>query len=167
MYDWIVSDTHFGHRNIIALEPHHRPFATIEEHDEELVARWNARVGPTDRVLHLGDVFFGQGWRHLDRLNGVKDLVRGNHDHYPRERYVAFRSFTASVMLRHGVIATHLPIVMEDDSRWTVNMHGHHHSRGPLSPRHLNVSLEHTDLAPLHMTVLQQRVRDLPTRHPL
>ena len=39
---WFTSDTHWGHANILKYD--NRPFATIDEHDEELVRRWNAVV---------------------------------------------------------------------------------------------------------------------------
>ena len=79
---YIVADTHFGHRKVIQFEAEKRPFSTIEEHDRELVARWNATVRQKDTVWHLGDVFFGGREAHsiLGELNGIKRLVLGNHD---------------------------------------------------------------------------------------
>jgi len=45
-----IGDTHFGHKRIIEFEAVNRPYATIEEHDRDLVARWNAAVKPNDTV---------------------------------------------------------------------------------------------------------------------
>ena len=45
--------THFSHDNIIRLAG--RPFADVNEMNEALVERWNAKVRPTDVVYHLGD----------------------------------------------------------------------------------------------------------------
>jgi calcineurin-like phosphoesterase family protein len=42
------SDPHFGHTNIIKYCD--RPFASVDEMNEELVARYNASVGPDDFV---------------------------------------------------------------------------------------------------------------------
>ena len=86
---YVVSDTHFGHRKVIEFEAVNRPFKTIEDHDRELVERWNATVRKEDTVWHLGDVFFGGREAHgiLAALNGVKRLVLGNHDVYPIEVY--------------------------------------------------------------------------------
>jgi calcineurin-like phosphoesterase family protein len=47
-----VSDTHFGHYNII--RHCNRPW-TVEEHDEKLIEAWNSAVGKKDIVYHLGD----------------------------------------------------------------------------------------------------------------
>jgi len=84
---WFTSDTHFGHKNIIDLEP--RPFADTEEMDEAIIAAWNTRVAKGDVVYHLGD-FAMTGLRKAEsmkrvnqlanRLNGSIHLIRGNHD---------------------------------------------------------------------------------------
>lgn len=81
-----VSDTHFGHRAILSpgmQAP--RPFASIEEHDETLIANWNAVVRPDDTVWHLGDFCYRCGEDYarsvFGRLRGkCRFLVRGNHD---------------------------------------------------------------------------------------
>lgn len=59
-------------------------FGSVNAHDAALIARWNAVVGPDDSVWHLGDFAAGASRAHcaavFARLNGVKHLVRGNHD---------------------------------------------------------------------------------------
>jgi len=80
---WAISDTHFGHDNIIS-KFIFRPFKSTEEMNEHLISTWNKHVKPRDLVLVLGDVF----WKHktakaealLQSLNGDKILVLGNHD---------------------------------------------------------------------------------------
>ncbi|AWN34388.1 metallophosphoesterase [Methylobacterium radiodurans] len=80
-----VSDTHFGHAGILSPRMQApRPFASIEEHDEALVANWNTAVRPEDTVWHLGDFCYRcpeeRALAIFRRLNGRKLLVRGNHD---------------------------------------------------------------------------------------
>ena len=77
-----AADLHFGHSNIIKYSK--RPFASIEEMDETLIANWNAKVTNQDVVYLLGDVSFH---KHMEdtvklvkRLNGNITLVKGNHD---------------------------------------------------------------------------------------
>lgn len=79
------SDHHFGHRSTLGDRLGlRRPFATIEAHDEGLIARWNAAVSPGDTVWHLGDFCYrcpeAKAREIFSRLNGRKFLVRGNHD---------------------------------------------------------------------------------------
>lgn len=53
---YFTADTHFGHENIIKFCD--RPFASVEEMDETLIANWNGRVRANDTVFILGDMFF-------------------------------------------------------------------------------------------------------------
>ena len=53
---FVVSDTHFGHEREFLYGP--RNFSSIQEHDEEVIRRWNSVVQPDDTVYHLGDVIF-------------------------------------------------------------------------------------------------------------
>ena len=79
-----IADPHFGHENVIHYD--NRPFKTVQEMDEEMIRRWNAVVGPTDEVYILGD-FCWQTERRwetlLIQLNGIKTLIKGNHDITP------------------------------------------------------------------------------------
>ncbi len=78
---FFTSDTHFGRARTLAVRK--RPFASLEEMDETLIARWNAAVGEDDEVYHLGDFasLEGEGLGAiLDRLNGRMHLILGNND---------------------------------------------------------------------------------------
>lgn len=81
MGKFYIADTHFGHANILHFD--NRPFATVEEMEEELVKRWNTVVTKGDIVYILGDFCWKKEseWiRILNRLNGSKVLIVGNHD---------------------------------------------------------------------------------------
>lgn len=78
---FFTSDHHFGHENIIKFC--NRPFKDAREMNEELIKRWNEKIKPNDHVYHLGD--FGLTYKEnladiLDRLNGKKYLIVGNHE---------------------------------------------------------------------------------------
>jgi calcineurin-like phosphoesterase family protein len=83
---WFTSDRHFGHDNI--RKHANRPFASVEEMDEALIANHNARVKPGDIFYDLGDFAFADHDRYLDRLNGEGHLLPGNHDHRQRLKKV-------------------------------------------------------------------------------
>ena len=77
-----TADTHFGHESIIAMSA--RPFSTVEEMDETMIANWNAVVAKGDNVWHVGDFAHRCDLKRkrsiFSRLNGSKHLVPGNHD---------------------------------------------------------------------------------------
>ena len=82
---WFTSDTHFNHANVIKYSQ--RPFEDLEDMTETLIERWNACVQPGDTIYHLGDFALSWGKKLkdlcdslLERLNGQKWLIVGNHD---------------------------------------------------------------------------------------
>jgi calcineurin-like phosphoesterase family protein len=73
---FFTSDTHFGHAAVI--RSCERPFASADEMDEALIARWNARIKPGDTVYHLGDFCYRSDRAapyYLDRLHGEIHLI--------------------------------------------------------------------------------------------
>ena len=79
-----TSDLHLDHANMLKFEPEARPFANVDEMNETLIQNWNAKVKPGDEVYILGDFCFDTTGKRannfLRRLNGMKFLVKGNHD---------------------------------------------------------------------------------------
>lgn len=76
---FVTSDNHFFHRFITGF----RGFNTVEEHNEAMIANWNAAVSPTDMVISFGDFSFGNRADTaavVERLNGEKWVIPGNHD---------------------------------------------------------------------------------------
>ena len=152
---FVTSDTHFGHKKIFLFEPEARPFTTVEEHDDELVYRWNNTVKKHDTVWHLGDVLFGEeSFETLKRLNGVKKLVMGNHDQYPIEKYVEHFSQIYGAAKYRDCVFTHVPVHPGQLRRFKANVHGHLHSKTLDDPRYLNACVEHWNLAPVLLDTL-------------
>jgi calcineurin-like phosphoesterase family protein len=78
---FFVSDTHFGHKNIILYS--NRPFSSVDEMNNLMVKYWNEVVKPEDIVWHLGDFAFMpyKDFKSLVwRLNGHINVILGNHD---------------------------------------------------------------------------------------
>lgn len=53
---WFTSDWHLNHQKILQLC--NRPFKTIQEMDEQIIARINEKVQEIDTLIHLGDTLF-------------------------------------------------------------------------------------------------------------
>jgi calcineurin-like phosphoesterase family protein len=80
---WIISDHHFGHKNIGEWEPDRIERARelgFETFEDMLISNHNKTVAETDICLFLGDFSFSSPALWISKLNGIKILIRGNHD---------------------------------------------------------------------------------------
>lgn len=79
-----TSDLHIGHENVLKFD--NRPFKNVEEMNEEIIQRWNDKVGKGDLVYCLGDMFWKSECEFvqetLKRLHGQVILIKGNHDRW-------------------------------------------------------------------------------------
>lgn len=175
---WLVSDTHFGHEKTCSEFKREdgsplRPFSCAEEMDEFMVKEWNERVGPHDKVYHLGDVAIARkSISTMSRLNGDKVLIRGNHDIFELSDYTKyFRDVRAyHVIKHHGIVMSHVPIHLQSLERWKCNVHGHLHANEVTTfnaypgngtkpdSRYLNVCVEHTGYAPILFDDVLKRI---------
>jgi hypothetical protein len=164
---FLVSDTHFGHTGVCRFTRRDgvtklRPWDSAEEMDEEMVRRWNDRVRPNDKVYHLGDVVMSRkSLSIMDRLNGDKVLIRGNHDIFKDEDYRKYFRELRAYHVMNGMILSHIPIHSESLGRFGVNIHGHTHADRVMRPlatsgrsdvvdvRYHCVCVEQTDFAPI------------------
>lgn len=132
--EWIISDTHFGHYNIIGFC--NRPFQSLGAMDEAMVARWRGVVHPEDTIYHLGDVGKATGQYDLAkviaRLPGRKILIRGNHDKNPDAmRRLGFDVVCEEMMIRcNGV---NFKLIHKPQTLHTGDyiLHGHIHNTTP------------------------------------
>lgn len=178
---FLISDTHFGHEKTCTVFKRAdgsplRPFASAEEMDEEMIRRWNDRVRPKDKVYHLGDVVINRKFLNvLDRLNGDKVLIRGNHDIFKLEDYTKYFRDVRGYHVMNGMILSHIPVHEESLARFGTNIHGHLHANRvmikkhwnntefaneTIDPRYFCVCVEHTDFAPISLEEVFTRIRD-------
>jgi calcineurin-like phosphoesterase family protein len=162
-----TSDTHFNHDFVAQT----RDFDTAEEHDEDLIERFNSVITKRDQLWILGDVFMGsvtEGLKQVSRLNGIKHLVLGNHDaahplhkksHTKQRRFLeVFESVHVHeqhVINGHKVLLSHFPFEGDHADRedrytqWRLPdeglplLHGHVHDRWEKNGRQFNVGVDH------------------------
>ena len=157
---FLVSDTHFGHAGVCRFLRNDgvtklRPWDTPEDMDEFMVKAWNERVGPNDKVYHLGDVVINRrAMSTLARLNGDKVLIRGNHDIFRDDEYRKYFRELRAYHVMNGLILSHIPIHEASLGRFGCNIHGHLHANrvmkdGEIDPRYHCVCVEATDFAPI------------------
>lgn len=139
-----ISDTHFSHKNIVTGvsdwedKSGCRNFPTLEEHDQTLLDRINARVNKRDTLFHLGDWSFGsienvKKFRSLIRCENIV-LVYGNHDDHIAENpelrslFAWTGDFIKTKVNKQTIIMSHYPFqVWEGAGRGNWMLHGHCH----------------------------------------
>ena len=174
---FLVSDTHFGHAGVCRFTRNDgvtklRPWDSAEEMDEEMIRRWNERVGPKDKVYHLGDVVINRkALPILNRLNGDKVLIRGNHDIFKDEDYTPYFRSLRGYHVMNGMILSHIPVHPESLGRFGVNIHGHTHANrvmrdlatcgrtDVIDTRYHCVCVEQTDFAPILFEDVIKRIK--------
>jgi calcineurin-like phosphoesterase family protein len=140
------SDFHFEHKNIVKYSG--RPWLQ-ENNTDELIARWNDRVGLVDDVYHLGDFAFIYP-KQLDRLieiikelNGNIHFLRGNHcdkrtwqllEDSGQIQMAFVKDYHEIKVQGQPVVMCHYPMEV-----WNGSHHGswmlHGHCHGSLAPR--------------------------------
>lgn len=169
MNTWLTSDTHFGHLGVCQFfradgVTKLRPWDTPADMDEAMVAKWNDRVAPKDKVYHLGDVVINR--KSLDilgRLNGDKILIRGNHDIFHLADYSKYFRDIRGYHVLNGMLLSHIPVHEESLGRFGCNIHGHLHSNrvmkdGVIDMRYHSVCVEQTDFAPISFGDVQKKI---------
>jgi calcineurin-like phosphoesterase family protein len=127
------ADTHFNHRGILRYCAPTRPYASVEEMNESMIAKWNTSVRPQDTIYLLGDFGFETGLDAIfKRLHGKKHLVIGNHDEKNTlVLKLPWESQRDIVTLReNGVraVACHYPMeTWKSAQKGYLMLHGHSH----------------------------------------
>jgi calcineurin-like phosphoesterase family protein len=143
---WVISDTHLQHDQILKYCPWRRTWASsLPHHDATIIAAWQATVGPDDWVLHLGDVALGDHQRLpalRAQLPGRIILIKGNHD---RSRAtMAAAGFDCVLPAARIVIGERTWICRHNPAAFSTReatqatrlLHGHSHGNGYRSDVH-------------------------------
>lgn len=149
---YFIADTHFGDDNIRRYE--NRPFENAADMDEQMILRWNNTVGESDEVYMLGDFAAPEKAGIVSSLNGIKYLVKGNHDVESNDYYrnIGFcEVYDKPIILDGFWILSHEPLYVNENMPYA-NIFGHIHN-SPLyktfSKQHYCVSAERIDYTPI------------------
>ncbi len=140
---YYIADLHFFHT---AINDHMdcRGFGSVEEMNEYMIQKWNAKVRMRDEVIIIGDLSWGNAEETnglLKRLNGILCLIQGNHDrfltnkHMDAGRFKWIKPYEELSDNRRKVVLCHYPIMFyngqyrldEAGNPKTYMLHGHVH----------------------------------------
>lgn len=131
--NYYISDLHFNHQNVIRFD--NRPFAYTELMNEVIVNNWNERVTENDTVYVLGDAFWKNEESSLNiiqRLNGHKRLIKGNHDRVNgrlRYHWESISDYEEIIDDNRLVILSHYPILFYKNQHYgAIMLYGHVHN---------------------------------------
>lgn len=163
---YLCSDPHFGHANICKFTNNDgspmRPWDCVEEMDEALVTNWNSVVTPNDEVYVLGDVVLKKtALPIMDRLNGSKTLIRGNHDIFDINLYLKYFKEVHGVRVLDDMVLSHVPLHPDSvggRARWSTNVHGHLHTNSIDSGKYFCVCMEQIGYTPIHIEDLRLQI---------
>jgi calcineurin-like phosphoesterase family protein len=145
------SDHHFGHANTFlkfkkADGSPLRSFTDVTEMNEYIIQQHNSVVGIKDTVIMCGDVtMHSSNLSIVDRLNGIKILILGNHDEPQHiNEYAKYFKSVHGVLgdKKNKLVYSHVPLHTASLGRWSRNVTGHLHSNVVNDIRYLNVSVE-------------------------
>ena len=173
---YIISDTHFSHKNIIKYCD--RPFQNIYDMDNAIINNWNSVVNDGDLVYHLGDFCFIPHDRQVSfkealvenannlliKLNGNIILKFGNHDRDLRklinqDKVKFYNCTNDEIILEDKYILTHYPLEKVPDGM--INIHGHIHNNPEVcamysKPNYCNVSIEVLNYYPISFDKIKE-----------
>jgi calcineurin-like phosphoesterase family protein len=184
---YFTSDNHFGHAAIIRFCK--RPWTSVEEMNEGMIHLWNQTVTPSDTVVVVGDfAFTNPNGREaiLNRLNGTKILVQGNHDkakitpkgfdlmvrslemdicgqkvsvkHYPL-RYTGLKQLWWKYVLRRK--PKYLHRMLPDKGQF--HIHGHTHSKEKFNKNQIHVGVDAWDYKPVSIKQIEKYIHQQRT----
>jgi len=181
MKRFIISDTHFGHANIITYEG--RPFENADEMDSVLIKNWNSVVSKDDIVWHLGDFSLKSNQDDIksivSKLHGRKQIILGNHDNAEGDFVKRWTNMGFEFVSKYPVIIdsyfilSHEPVFLCSNEPLNIagrslgnsnfthchNIHGHLHKLKYSDEKHYtNVSVENTNYMPLDLDILIQSI---------
>jgi len=149
---------HLGHSKCAEF----RGFPSSEEHDENLIERWNSVVNKRAKVFIHGDISM-ENSRHyhlLDRLLGDKHVILGNHDR-PQDvaKLLEHVDRVSGPIKYNGFWLTHIPVhPSEFEYRGLIgNIHAHIHDRKlDVNDQYFNVDAQEVNYFPMPFKTIEE-----------
>lgn len=150
-----ISDYHFGHELIKNI----RGFIDLPTMNEFIIDTHNSVVNKKDLTYILGDISMHNPnyYRFLDRMNGRKIIILGNHDKPKDVLKLLNHCESVAGMIKYSskeygrFFLTHAPMIPANEpekSKLAGNIHGHVHQNTINNSFNINVSCENLKYIP-------------------
>lgn len=169
---WFTADTHLDHQNSDGtgiIKYANRPFKDINHMNETIVFNWNMAVHPEDEIWFLGDFSFSDHDPWLARLNGIKHLVWGNHDHEKRRKKATLWS-SMQLAKRITINGQHIWLMHYKMATWgkshrgALHLYGHSHGNWPGDSQCCDVGVDCWNFRPITLSQAVKRMNTQPKR---
>jgi len=164
---YFTADLHLSHTSIIGYC--NRPFSSVEEMDETLIANWNNTVKHGDSVYLLGDFAWRDHEKHAAKLNGNIYLIKGNHDYKSDTFYkdkCKFRSVTKrseiSIEKNHLVIDHYSLRVWNRSHYNSWHCYAHSHAKLPPIGKSYDVGVDNNEFMPVSYDRIKEIMNNSP-----
>jgi len=149
-----------------------------EDMNNLLINNWNSVIQPLDEVYHLGDFSFAghdATQKVLDRLHGIKYLIRGNHDYdfvkrhenefvWIKDYYVlkVHDKTLEEKQYHQHIVMCHFPFQSwENMTHGFWHLHGHSHGKMPSgNTKRYDVGVDNNNLMPISYQQVKEIMRE-------
>lgn len=155
----MIGDLHLGSESMFE-RIYSKDFKTIEDYHEALVRNVNKKVHKKDVLLFLGDLGYREHFEIIERMNGYKILIMGNHDTYSTDTYYKYfdEVYNHPLFITPRMVFSHIPIPVEEG---VLNIHGHTHKIDLRSKNHFNLCPENLGYIPYTIKQFTRLLNDL------
>lgn len=136
LMDFVISDPHFGHANIIKYCG--RPFENVYDMDDDIILNINEEVEQDDTLYILGDIAFAPKNKYLQTIRHYLSriicrniiLILGNHDKdILKNYYPVLPPITELEIMGEKYVLSHYPLASYNGQyRGAYHLYGHCHA---------------------------------------
>ncbi len=176
---YFTADEHYGHTNIIKFCD--RPYNSVTDMDNDLIARHNDVVGSNDVVVHVGDFTLVKGFEkvidmYVSKLNGQSHIfITGSHDYWLRKDTRTYKYWNNGRYVKAGyvwnrdfkglayIVACHYAMRVWPRSHFnSCQVYGHSHSNLPPVGKQWDVGVDNNGFYP----VSEEQLRYIMNKQP-
>lgn len=161
---FFTSDLHLNHKNILKYTP--RPWPTVDEMNEAIVANINSVLSKRDELYIIGDFAFDRHGYWLNAIKGKKILVLGSHDKMNTEYYRNFSEVCLVKTIRFAngrfcVMMHCCPRIWEKSHYGAYCLFGHSHGRLKTFNLSIDTGIDSDEIPKKYFPASEEQITDI------